>query len=117
MGHVCSELIKHHIVSSKIVPIYFWRWVRKIINDGVGALTRKSQARFQIIEVLCSGRTRVSVCVRARWCVHACASVCLKVSKGLISDVSELTLLLMFSSSMQSCILHSSRRQNHVESQ
>lgn len=25
VGHVCSELIKHHIVSSKIVPIYFWR--------------------------------------------------------------------------------------------
>ena len=33
--------------------------MRKIINDGIEALTRKSQARFQIIKVLCSGEPRI----------------------------------------------------------
>ena len=33
---------------------------QKIINDGVEASTRKSQAHFQIIEALCSANLRVT---------------------------------------------------------
>ena len=31
-----------------IILLYEINWVRRIINDGVEALTRRSQARFQI---------------------------------------------------------------------
>ena len=37
----------------------FKRWVRKIINDGVEASTRQSQARFQIIRVSSSAEPRM----------------------------------------------------------
>ena len=37
----------------------FKRWVRKIINDGVEASTKKSQARFQIIRVSSSAEPRM----------------------------------------------------------
>ena len=33
--------------------------MRKLINDGVEASTRKSQARFQIIQVSCEAEPRM----------------------------------------------------------
>ena len=54
---------------------YEIKWVRKKINDGIEALTKKIQTRFQISKVLCSASLASDLIIWKRaWDVHVSAA-------------------------------------------
>ena len=55
---MCKKMAALTIPDAKTNQIVE-RWVRNIINDGVEASARKSQARFQIVHVSSSAEPRI----------------------------------------------------------